>query len=186
MHIFSGPNSADNNVNYISFFNGIIGQINYDLAHNCLPGLPTYTGVNDLVDTKIRFELVNIYTYSGSPYYTSANTSGMISYINGIDPSRLNYLPILIPLSGSGTQNAATPWPSYIGAGSSASSLNSNLFAYVPSDNTLNYVFYNVLKHELGHCLDLLHTYEASCCHEDCQPSPDFLLEPISKLPARE
>ena len=101
-------------------------------------------------------------------------TNAMLSYINGIDPNRLKYLSVLIPTVGQ--QNATTPFPSYIAAGSSVTDLyNSNLFAMVPADASQNSVFYNILKHELGHCLDLLHTYSGCCSPEDCQPSPDYL-----------
>ncbi len=174
MHIFTGGNSLTNTPGVIAWLNSVVNQINFDLAHNCTPGLPTVPNVVDLADTKIRFELSNIYFYNNTTLYNSQNTSAMLSYISGVDPNRLNYLSVLIPTGGQ--QNAATPYPSYISYGSSANDLYVyNMFAMVPADNTQNSVFYNILKHELGHCLDLLHTYSGCCYPEDCQPSPDYL-----------
>ncbi len=41
-----------------------------------------------------------------------------------------------------------------------------------------SYVNTQTLVHELGHCLDLLHTYEPSCCHETCNISdPEYLYD---------
>lgn len=168
IHVFSGTNSMT--VADIPWVNAVVNQINNNLANICLPSDPI-TGVTHIVDSRIRFELSNrIFFYDNSPYYNSSNTYGMLSYINSIDPTRLDYLSILVPINGSGIQNATTPDVSAWGL------YNYNMFAFVPGNNTQNWSWHTVLQHELGHCLDLLHTYEPSCCHETCNiNSPDYL-----------
>ena len=157
IHVFEGTNSLTNQTSDVNFLNNAINVINDNLTNNCSPTDPI-TGTTDITDSKIRFDLVAIYFYPpGNGYTNSSNTSGMISYINSIDPARLNYLSILVPVSGA-TQHATPPFPGYIPqALPSLNSLTANQFAYVPLDNTLNSAWIAVLAHELGHCMDLLH-----------------------------
>ncbi|MEW6467859.1 MAG: M43 family zinc metalloprotease [Bacteroidota bacterium] len=179
MHIFMGPKSLT--PDDTAWLQNVVNIINGDLANNCEPSDPL-PGVNHVKDTKIRFELAGIYFYPDSKYYKSNMTAHMMKHIREVDSARLKYLSVLIPVAGSGTQNATPPYPSYVKSGSPVNSLDADLFAYVPADSTNpNWVFLSVLKHELGHCLDLLHIYNDGHGEECNTASSDYLWDVYGK-----
>jgi hypothetical protein len=97
-----------------------------------------------------------------------------------VDSSRLNNLNIYITAGGNSTTYSIPPFPNFILEGSSgvsAGSLYGTQGIYISSVKP-SYVNSQTLAHELGHSLDLLHTYEPSCCHETCNGTdPDYLYD---------
>ena len=158
IHVFTGPGSLG--PEDADWLKRCVDEMNVSLSNVCAPS-DTVPGVEYIMDSKIRLEVDNrIYFYDKSPYYRSNIAYGMLSYIRKIDSTRLNYLSVLIPMKGSGIQNATPPFPSYLPNGSPISSLNGDMFALIPTDSTNpNWAFLSTFKHELAHCLDLLHTY---------------------------
>src|ERR1051325_11569139 len=157
IHVFTGPGSLG--PKDIDWLKRCVDEMNVSLSNVCAPS-DTIPGAEYIMDSWIRLEVDDrIYFYDKSPYYKSNLAAAMLSYIRKIDSTRLNYLSVLIPVKGSGIQNATPPFPSFIGA-SPLSSLDADMYALIPTDSTNpNWAFLSTFKHELGHCLDLLHTY---------------------------
>jgi hypothetical protein len=116
-------------------------------------------------DSKIQFELTNIYFYADSAMYLSQNDQVVFNYISSVDSKRLEEgMPIVINASGGpGHLSSYHGSPAVVttaGAGFQFDFLTSHL------------------RHEIGHCFGLFHTYRdgggehdrgINCTH------PDFL-----------
>jgi hypothetical protein len=141
---------------------------------NVSPPTDSFPGVERVTDTKIRFEVRDrIYFYQNAKLYKSCYTTELEKAVKTTDSTRLNYLNVYFSY-GPCTQHAAPPYPGFDYYGASGS-WKSNLFALIPITE-VNYATAQALAHELGHTLDLMHTYEASCCHETCDAnSPEYL-----------
>ncbi len=112
------------------------------------PTLATFTGT---FDTRIRYEITNIYFYNSTATYFSSNPGTYITYINGIDPDRLEEgLPIIYTNDNTDPQQIAYTSLS-TGLSYPAVFISPNL--YDPGFMTNN------LAHEIGHCFGLGHTY---------------------------
>lgn len=177
LHIFQkddGTGTFTNSATDIANLNQIIDWVNGYYTNNATPSDPL-PGVVDLPDSKIRFELADrIYFYQNTSLHTSCSRSNMVSHITTFNPERLEYMPIVVS-AGSCTQNANVPWPSMIGGGT-AGSLDAIMSSFIDMTPPAPYVQAQVLAHELAHNLDLLHTYEPSCCHETCDgTNQDYL-----------
>jgi hypothetical protein len=116
--------------------------------------------LNNINDSKIRYEVTNIYYYPSDvlypwptntlTYYNDASTH--LNYIQTTYPGRLEEgLPILIANTGWGFASG------FNGAPFVATSIS-----YYDSD-----FFRKHLLHEIGHCFGLYHTYFKSCCPDD-------------------
>lgn len=138
-------------------------------------------GVPWLKDTKIRFDLNDrIYFYDSTTLNKSTSIATLEKHVASVDSSRLNNLNIYITYPGKATPYSLSPYPNFIlkmNGGLSYAKLDGSLAVYF-SSNRIVHPNSITLAHEIGHCLDLLHTYEPSCCHETCDASdPDYLYD---------
>lgn len=179
-NIFTGPGTIQKNDKSIADLRQIGAWLN---AFYTNVDSPTYqiSGVPWIKDTKIRFDIDDrIYFYNNTKYANSTSIYEMEKYIASVDSNRLNNLNIYITAGGKATAYSISPYPSFVSKGASGSSSNGlygNLGVYISSINP-NYVNSQTIAHEIGHCLDLLHTYEPSCCHETCDASdPEYLYD---------
>ncbi|MGB3949241.1 MAG: M43 family zinc metalloprotease [Bacteroidia bacterium] len=143
---------------------------------------PSYaiSGVPWIKDTKIRFDLDDrIYFYENSKLHNSTSINILEKYIAGIDKSRLNNLNIYITDAGKSSPYSISPFPDFMGglSGSHPTSMDGNMGLYI-STKRIFYANAQTLAHEIAHSLDLLHTYEPSCCHETCDDSnPEYMYD---------
>jgi hypothetical protein len=85
--------------------------------------------------------------------------------------------------AGISSPYAIVPYPitilnsSYSNAGSLYGDVG--LFMHADETNGITYAHSQTLAHELGHCLDLFHTYYPSCCHETCDATDPEYLEDV-------
>jgi hypothetical protein len=184
-HIFTGPGTVINSPTTISDANQVVAWIN-GFYTNVVPASYPIAGTPYLNDTKIRFDLDSrIFFYNGTSLYNNTSINTLQSYVQSVDPSRMDYLNIYFT-AGSSLPYSFTPYPNFIlGGSSSTSSLygDQGIFMQVGSSG-FNYVHAQTLAHEIGHALDLYHTYQPSCCHETCNSSdPDFLYDLFGASP---
>ncbi|MFN8397691.1 MAG: hypothetical protein U0176_23935 [Bacteroidia bacterium] len=122
--------------------------------------------VAQVSDSRVNYELTNIYFYNDNTLNTVMSYSPMMNHVQGVDPARLEEgLPIFF-------NNA--PFNGYAGyATYPSANMNSPLFVHtsVVSPPMGLWFCADHLKHEIGHCMDWRHTYgsEYDCNH------PDFL-----------
>src|SRR5690554_3236018 len=154
-----GSGSLDENVSNINRLKQIISWVNDNYSSNQinLTPLPYTTFLLD--DTKLRFVLDSIYFYQdtsidSSYFYCDGNSnhnSILDDYIRNNYPERLNALPLHL-VNGYYAYAAG-----YSHNGSVLSFYRTN-----PDMNTNNvhdYWYHQHLVHEIGHSLDLAHTY---------------------------
>ncbi len=175
-NVFSLPDTKENR----EAFKKVIEWVNSWYINNAKPSDPI-AGVKELKDTKIRFELKDrIYFYPAAGLSKSCDVPSMRAAVKKADPSRLDQLNVYFS-SGTCTQHAETPYPSF-DTYASAPSLTSHMFAYIPIREAPIYATAQCLAHEFGHTLDLMHTYQASCCPETCdEKSPEYLDDVFGK-----
>lgn len=172
-NVFSLPDTKENR----EAFRLVMEWVNGWYANNAKPSDPL-PGVKELSDTRIRFEVADrIYFYPAAGLAKSCDVSAMKTHVLKADPARMKQLNIYFS-AGPCTQHAESPYPSF-DYYTSCSSLNSEQYAYVPIRGTPIYATAQALAHELGHTLDLMHTYEASCCHETCDPNSFEYLDDV-------
>jgi hypothetical protein len=170
----NGGNNWQDTPADLAHFDDIMLWLNNAYQHNNLPSDPI-SGVPYIDDTRIRFEIGGIYFYQNTALSQSSSASTLLNHIGNVDPDRLNQLNICLTNGSYGNASGFSTTPS---------STNFDYDQYIVTFNSWNngnssgyYAFgSNHLAHELGHCLDLLHTYEESCCPETCvQNDPDYL-----------
>lgn len=166
-HIFNDNNGQGTNYpenqNTIDQVNQMISWVN-GLYGNCTPTNPI-SGVQDIDYTKIEFELSDrIYFYENSNL-NDCNVSLKFQYLEQNHPERLIYLPIFVGGNCGGFANL--PYPDFIPetSGLTAPNIEGDSFSFISG---IGWSGAQTLSHELGHNLDLKHTYEPSCCHESC------------------
>jgi hypothetical protein len=179
-NIFTGPGTIQNTPSSVASINQLVQWINgfytnVDSATYPIAGVPRIT------DTKIRFDLDDrIFFYEGTKLYTNTSIGTLEKYIIKTDSTHLDYLNIFITDGGKASPYSIPPYPGFIlkdGSNLSAPTLYSSQGIYISSTSPC-YVNSQTLAHELGHCLDLFHTYNASCCHETCDASdPEYLYD---------
>ncbi|MFY9307444.1 MAG: M43 family zinc metalloprotease [Bacteroidia bacterium] len=186
VNIFTGPGTMQNTDStraaikqMMLWLNGFYANV--DSATYGIAGVPW------IKDTKIRFDLdARLYFYEGTKLYNTSSISVLEKHIAGVDPERLNNLNIYITDGGTAQPHAISPYPNFIlqgHTGTHPSSLEGNVAVYI---STLfpNYVNSQTLAHELGHALDLLHTYNRACCPETCNASdPEYLYDVFGPNP---
>ncbi len=162
----NGTGSWQNNANDLVRLNQIINWANNTYQYITTPS-DIVSGVSFILDSKIRIELQNVFFYQNSAmcYLGSAGGSDGITLntaVAAIDPKRLEALNIHITLG------------SYFGASDFAvfpnSTNNLNMDSYIVAFNNgsnpvSDYAFAGTIAHELGHCLDLEHTYGGANCN---------------------
>ena len=150
--------------------------INYVNGHYQDVGEPSdpIPGVQELRDTKIRFRLNAVYFYKNSALWAGGfgkTIKKLDSVLYSIDSSRLNQLNIHITgyENPKSTVEGYAQFPTY--------NLNRSHFVVTfqneaePYNPHADWGFGKHLAHELGHALDLRHTYGTYCDPDH----PDFL-----------
>ncbi|MCE9540838.1 MAG: hypothetical protein K8R85_16715, partial [Bacteroidetes bacterium] len=180
VNIFTGPGTIQNTAvsvesihQMIEWLNGF--YTNVDSATYPIAGVPW------LKDTKIRFDLdERIFFYEGTTLYNNTSQYTLERYIATVYSNRLDNLNIYITAGGKASPYSIPPYPRFIlkdGGDITSSSLYGSQGVYI-STISPSYVNAQTLAHELGHCLDLFHTYNPSCCHETCNASdPEYLYD---------
>ncbi len=174
----NGSGNFQNTVSEINRLNQIADWVTQIYQYNCAPSDPL-PGVTPLADSKVRFEVAGIYFYPDNSLWNKTDAGTLLNAIKSVDPNRMNALNIVFSEASSGYGYASLP---------STSNFNQDSYvitfgyqSYIASD----YAKAQHLAHELGHCLDLLHTYAGtSCCPELCNPSdPDYLSDVFGVIP---
>ncbi len=186
VNIFTGPGTIQNTEASVNAINQMILYLN-DFYTKVDSATYPIAGMVGLTDTKIRFDLDGrIFFYEGTSLYNNTSMPVLEKYIVGIDSTRLDNLNIYITDGGKASPYAIPPYPRFIlkdGSGSTAASLYGSQGVYISSLNP-SYVNAQTLAHEIGHCLDLFHTYNPSCCHETCDASdPEYLYDVFGANP---
>jgi hypothetical protein len=178
-NIFTGPNTLHDNAEDRAKLAQLLVWVNAWYANNAAPTDPL-PGVSDLPDTRIRFEVADrIYFYNDTKLENSCSVSDMEKVVRNTDPLRMNYLNVYFSF-GACQQHSLTPYPAFDTYSSAAK--GADLYVYMPIPVNVGYASAQTLAHELGHTLDLLHTYEPSCCHETCDAlSPEYLDDVFGK-----
>jgi hypothetical protein len=139
------------------------------------------------LDPKVQFELAGrIFFYPATGLQTDCSLSAKMNYVLANFPERMRYLGIYSVLPGNCGQFAYTPSPSWYNGNSSSAGLNDYLGIHVNLGINDEQQFSNAvtIAHELGHCMDLYHLYEPSCCHESCSAlDRDYLYDVFGPTP---
>jgi len=182
INVFTGPGTIQNTTDIIANLNQMVAWSNDFYTHIVAASYPI-AGVIPLTDTKIRFDLDDrIYFYNGTNLYNNTRIASLQEYVARIDVTRLDNLNIYLT-AGTSSPYAIAPFPitiinsNYSNAGSLYGDVG--LFMHVDGTNGINYTHSQTLAHELGHCLDLFHTYNPSCCHETCDNADPEYLEDV-------
>lgn len=180
VNVFTGPGTIQNTAASVDAIHQMIGWLN-GFYTNIDSATYPITGVSWLKDTKIRFDLdERIFFYEGTSLYNNTTMYTLEKYIGGIDSSCMDNLNIYITAGGKASPYSIPPYPRFIlkdGGDITSPSLNGSQGVYISSIMP-SYVNAQTLAHELGHCLDLFHTYNPSCCHETCNASdPEYLYD---------
>ena len=163
-----GNNFQKNNAIHNQRLDNIFGYLRSVYFSNN-PASDPIAGVVDLPQKFIDFELKGIYYYRSSQYNTSNDGDGMINYLRLNDPLRLNYLNIFLT-NGNGYAHASR---------GDDFSQTSDLFIslrgiYGDGLSTVSdYASSILMGHEMGHVLDLCHTYICPSC--GCYSSLSFM-----------
>ncbi|MEQ1732158.1 MAG: zinc-dependent metalloprotease [Bacteroidia bacterium] len=191
----SGGNNWQNTPTDLANLNQIMKWVNDSYIFNTAPSDPL-AGVPFIASSKIKFEIANIYFYQN----TAMSQSGRLNY--GDEALLLNYISSINPNRMKQLNICLTDFAGILNYKNTADSISAAPRAFIPSSTNYNYNQIVVLNkswnngnnigyyatsgtigHELGHCLDLFHTYSGSlpgmppsCCPETCvQTDPDYL-----------
>jgi len=150
----------------------IMDWINTTYTNCALPSDPIPGVSTTLNNSKIKFEVSGYYFYQNSELNISRSRPLCEAAVKKADATRLESFPIFV----TAAKNA---WGSY--------SSESILTFYADANPVSDFNFSQHLAHELGHGLDLGHTYDGSqngvydgkgdaCCPEPIDPKlPDYL-----------
>lgn len=186
VNVFTGAGTMQNTtesvdaiIQMIQWLNGFYNKV--DSATYPIAGVPWLT------DTKIRFDLDNrIFFYEGTALFNNTTMFTLEKHLASVDSARLDNLNIYITSGGKASPYSIPPHPRFIlkdGGDITTPSLYSNQGVYISSTSP-SYVNAQTLAHELGHCLDLFHTYNPSCCHETCNAvDPEYLYDLFGSNP---
>ncbi|NLA23362.1 MAG: hypothetical protein GX879_00180 [Bacteroidales bacterium] len=112
-------------------------------------------GVTSLSFTKFDFELSNIYFYQNTTLYSSSSISALNNYVKNLYPERMNELNIYFTCSSNKT-NATMPGEFYSNYNLGIA-MCGKWYEYDP--NVQVWATGGGICHEMGHCLNLGHTY---------------------------
>ena len=187
LHVFCGPPASgtfQGSANDIANLTQIIDWINHWYDNVNLPTDPI-PGAGFFPTTNIHFELEHIYFYTGTSFWNQNDITGLEAYVNTIHPGCTGVnLPIYLVGSGPPPFSSAT-FPSYIG-NPTPGSLSGDSYARIGNQQNPSgcYACAQSLAHELGHCMDLMHCYQSSCCPEVCNvTSTDYLWDVFGASP---
>jgi len=132
-------------------------------------------GVHELSKTYIRFELVGIYFYRNSKLLHSINGTELINEIKKTDSTRLNELNICFTNGKYGNAAGISIFPSF--------NMKDDMWIillnfYHKGNDVADGNGTGTLAHEMGHVLDLLHTYNGGGAPANCASSandPEYL-----------
>ncbi|MES2287738.1 MAG: M43 family zinc metalloprotease [Bacteroidota bacterium] len=180
VNIFTGPGTIQNTAASVDAIHQMIEWLN-GFYTNVDSATYPIAGVPWLKDTKIRFDLdERVFFYEGTTLYNNTSQHTLERHIATVDSARLDNLSIYITAGGKASPYSIPPYPRFIlkdGGDITSPSLNGSQGVYI-STISPSYVNAQTLAHELGHCLDLFHTYNPSCCHETCNASdPEYLYD---------
>jgi hypothetical protein len=150
-------------------------QRNATFAPNFNP--PFTANFGGLMDSRVRYEVTNVYIYTNASLYASTNSQAIIDHINSVDPTRIKEgLPIIY--NGAG----------FIGYTGHASTYNSLPFVHTSAGaGAGGWWVSQHLRHEIGHVMGWKHMYAAGGTGENISPcnNNDFLSDvfPMSSNP---
>ncbi|MDY0401737.1 MAG: M43 family zinc metalloprotease, partial [Bacteroidales bacterium] len=154
-----GSGNFTNSTTDIQRLNNIFNWFSSTYENVASPSDPI-SGVVSLTDSKIRFELNGIYFYQNTAGWETYNPYTLLNIIENEDPSRLEQLNIFFTEGGSGWAHASLP---------SINNFDYNSFivmlgVYNDGNTISDWASAGTLAHEMGHCLDLCHTYLGGGC----------------------
>ncbi|MEP6717027.1 MAG: LamG-like jellyroll fold domain-containing protein [Terriglobia bacterium] len=173
-----GSGNFQNTPGDIAGFKQVIDWVNAYYTVNTAP-TDLIPGAAFLPDARVRFEVSAVYFYQNDTLQSSDNPAALLSAVKAADPARLNQLNIFFtetPQSQNGAAGfASLPSPtdfnfdSFIVMLRGYSKVGSAVY---PN----NYGLVATTVHELGHTLDLLHTFGSDWQTETGnQSDPDYL-----------
>jgi len=136
-------------------------------------------------NSKIKFEVTGYYFYQNDELNKTTYRNLCEKHVKKIDPSRLESFPIYYTAGVGAYGNTTMPSETDMSA-------NQSIITFNYKANPIgDYAMSQHLAHELGHALDLYHTYDGNqngiysdfangvgdaCCAEDINPNlPDYL-----------
>lgn len=168
----SGNLNFKNNPTDNARIDNIISWMNQKMA-NLYPPSDPIPGVTSQTHTTIQYEVTGRYFYQNSALNSLSICGGdtpLRTYVEGIDPSRIaNSIPIYVT-SGSVCGGSASGYAIF----PSQTNLTQNSYVVTTFGNAgsgADWAFHGHLLHEMGHNLDLSHTYDGNVYKLD----PDYL-----------
>jgi hypothetical protein len=154
-----------------SGFEQIVGWVNaYYSMYLCDPSDPCPGTQYTMPITFVQFRLKNVYFYQDDSLWNSANTGACQTKAFTQHPTSPCQLNVYLTQAHPGASGWALP---------PVTNLSYDQYIHVfgsYTGGTPNFGFAGTLAHELGHTLDLFHTYTDGCCPESCNASDcDYL-----------
>lgn len=156
-----GSNNWQNDASHLARLNTIVNSwMNPRMASLTAPSDPI-SGVTHIPNSTIQYEISGVYFYQNDYLNTlvTCSANAYDTYVNGVDPSRiLNSIPIYV----TGGAHCSLPAAGF-SVFPSESALNQNSYVVTfnaEDDSSVDYAWATHLLHELGHALDLNHTYD--------------------------
>ena len=136
--------------------------------------LPSY-------DSRIRFSIgeegsERIYFYKNTDYWNHSNSSSVYSYVSRVYPERMNAINVYVfgnPMDTIRNASATLPTENF--------DFNQYVKCYFWQPIS-DYAIANLLGHEFGHSLDLLHTYHARTAPAICNTNHDEFIRDVFML----
>ncbi len=158
LHFFQktdGSNMWQDNAITNTLFTNAINDINNKKANNAPPTW-TIAGVPFIQDVKFRYELTGIYFYKDdalNSFYSVGDASPLENAIMAADPNRLKSIPICFTdgLHPGSSGYALFPTTNF----------SDNSYVVISNNGSAGNAAQGTIDHELGHCIDLYHTYDS-------------------------
>lgn len=182
-HFFQNDDSTHNWLNdasHISRLNTIVNSwMNPLMASLSSPSDPI-SGVSFISNSTIQYEVTGIYFYQSTylNYLPTCTANAFENHVNSIDPTRIaNSIPIYVT-NGYNYCKASSGFS--ITPSETALNQNSYVVSFFGNDNPGGDLpFAGHLVHELGHALDLNHTYDSiyNTYQDHYIPNLDYLID---------
>lgn len=187
MHIWLGSNGegnwVENQDTYDAFYNIIEPGINARYT-NVAASTESFSPILSDPDSRIRIEITGVYFYYDDGTFGSESRPTLLNYIAANHPDRLTSMPIHFVFGNCGGAAGSSNGTQYQN--------DNHTTAIVSCANILQgpWAMINHLAHEIGHCVDLRHTYDGSCngvsgdpndscCPETDDPQSDEYIDDI-------